>query len=167
MPRMSRLAKVVTRNGVNWAAGVFACALAAGALLVAGCSGSGDGNHPKTVQVTGTVKYQGQTVEGADVTFNNVTAGHTATGKTDSAGRFSLSTFGREDGAVPGEQLVAVRRVDVIDNTPPDVDVSAGGQSVPPTVRWLVPEKFSNIKTSGLKYEVKDGDANDFKIDLQ
>ncbi|WP_425616841.1 carboxypeptidase-like regulatory domain-containing protein [Anatilimnocola sp. NA78] len=134
---------------------------------VGGCSNEGTGNHPRVVKATGIVRYQGQPVADADVTFNNPNAGQTGTAKTDSAGRFALSTFGKADGVVPGPQLVAIRRVDVIDNTPPGVDVSAGGASVPPTIRWLVPEKYSNIKTSGLSVEVKDGETNEFPFDLK
>ena len=143
------------------------CAYVIGVAVCGGCSNSGSGSHLPTVKATGTVRYQGQPVADADVTFNNQAAGQTGTAKTDSAGRFSLSTFGKDDGVVPGEQKVAIRRVDVIDNTPPGVDVSAGGQSVPPTIRWLVPEKYSNAATSGLSVEVKDGEVNDFPFDLK
>jgi hypothetical protein len=64
-------------------------------------------------------------------------------------------------------QVVAIRRVDVIDNTPAGVDVSAGGVAAPPTIRWIVPEKYSVPSSSGLSAEVKSGSPNDFPFDLK
>lgn len=136
--------------------------------FLAGCANSeSGGRHPPVAKAGGTVLYQGQPVAGAEVTFNNAEANSTGTAKTDAAGRFQLSTFGSSDGVVPGHQLVAIRRVDVIDKTPPGVDVSAGGTAVPPEYRWIVPQKYSNAATSGLTADVKAGAANDFNFDLK
>jgi hypothetical protein len=142
-------------------------ALFAAALLVAGCSGgSGNSKLPPLVKVTGTVQYQGQPIEGADVTFNNAVAGYTAIGKTDASGKFVLATDGQE-GVVAGKQIVAIRRVEVTDNTPPGVDLSAGGVAAPPTIRWIVPEKYSIPTTSGLSAEVKAGGPHEIPFDLK
>ena len=134
----------------------------------AGCqSTESGGNHPPVVKATGTVTYKGDPVEGAEVTFNNPSANYSGTAKTDSSGRFTLSTFGKNDGVVPGKQLVAIRRVEVIDKTPPNVDVSAGGAALPPEIRWLIPQKYSDFKKSGLTAEVTEGGKNDFTFDLK
>jgi hypothetical protein len=147
--------------------GCIHLALLAATVLLSGCSGRfGGSNLPPLVKVTGTVTYQGQPIEGADVTFNNVDAGYTAIGKTDASGRFLLATAGQE-GVGVGKQVVAIRRVDVIDNTPAGVDVSAGGVASPPTIRWIVPEKYSVPSTAGLSAEVKTGSPNDFPFDLK
>jgi hypothetical protein len=137
------------------------------ALLLSGCtSRSSNSNLPPLVKVTGTVTYQGQLIEGADVTFNNVEAGHTAVGKTDANGKFVLTTEG-DEGVVAGKQVVAIRRVDVIDNTPPGVDVSAGGVATPPTIRWIVPEKYSIPATSGLTADVSSSGPQEIPFDLK
>lgn len=139
----------------------------AAALLLSGCtSRSSNSNLPPLVKVTGTVSYQGQLIEGADVTFNNVEAGYTAVGKTDASGKFVLTTEG-EEGVVAGKQVVAIRRVDVIDNTPAGVDVSAGGVATPPTIRWIVPENYSIPTTSGLTAEVSSGGPQEIPFDLK
>lgn len=142
------------------ACGLLAC-------LFLGCADSESSKHPPVVKAGGVVLYQGQPVAGADVTFNNREANQTGTAQTDANGRFELSTFGQNDGVVPGHQFVAIRRVDVIDKTPPNVDVSAGGVAIPPEYRWIVPQKYSNATTSGLTEEVKAGAPNDFKFDLK
>jgi hypothetical protein len=137
-------------------------------LVFIGCgAGGASGDHPPTVKVTGTVRYQGQPIEGAEVSFNNPEANYTGTAKTDAAGKFALSTFGKEDGVVPGKQLVSIRRVDVIDKTPPGVDVTAGGKSVPPEYHWIIPQKYSAFGTSGLTAEVTEGGPKDFPFDLK
>jgi len=147
-----------------WAAG----ALAVLPVLLCGCSKTeSGGNHPPVAKATGVVLYQGRPIEGAEVTFNNPEAGYTSTGKTDATGRFSLSTFGKNDGVVPGKQLVAIRRVEVIDKTPPGVDVSAGGTAVPPEIRWIIPQKYSDSAKSGLTAEVTSSGPNDFPFDLK
>jgi hypothetical protein len=141
---------------------------AVSAMVLVGCSGAAvDPNRPKVVPVSGVVSYQGQPIEGAVVTFNNQAANTTGSAKTDSAGRFVLSTFGKNDGAVPGPQMVAIQRVEVIDKTPLGVDVSAGGKALPPEIRWLIPQKYSDPTKSGLTAEVSASGPNDFKFDLK
>ena len=124
-------------------------------------------NWPDRFPVTGTVTYQGKAIEGADVSFISTTKKATATGKTDSSGRFALTTYIEKDGAVSGSQMVTVRRVDVVDKTPKDVDLSAGGKAVPPEITWIVPEKFSISGKSGLSADVSETGKNDFTFDLK
>lgn len=139
-------------------------------MVLSGCSSSDPDaglNRPKRVPVTGIVSYQGRPVANADVTFVNDTSKTTGTGKTDSDGNFQMTTFRDRDGAVPGRQLVAIRRVDVINKTPADVDVSAGGVGVPPEIRWIVPEKFADPRKSGLTADVGESAKNHFEFALK
>ena len=137
--------------------------------FVIGCAGSTEENPawPKRTPASGVVNYKGKPVEGAEVTFTNTVASSTGTGKTDAAGRFYLTTYLEKDGVVPGAQVVAIRRVEVVDNTPADVDLSAGGVAPAPKVTWIIPEKYSNYGKSGLTAEVTEGGANEFTFDLQ
>ncbi len=66
-----------------------------------------------------------------------------------------------------GPQVVSIRRVDVIDKTPKDVDVSAGGVALPPEIKWIIPEKYSIPAKSGLTADVTESGPNDFKFDLK
>ncbi|QDS90256.1 hypothetical protein EC9_44630 [Rosistilla ulvae] len=124
-------------------------------------------NWPQRYPAAGTVSYQGKPIEGADVTFTNTTAGSTGTGKTDADGKFQLTTYVENDGVVAGEHIVAIRRVDVVDNTPADVDLSAGGEAVPPTITWIIPEKYSNSAKSGLTATISETERNEFTFDLE
>ena len=138
-------------------------------LLGWGCSQGPEENPnwPKRVPASGTVLYQGKPVEGAEVTFTATSANSTGAAKTDADGRFSLTTYIEGDGVVPGPQAVAIRRVEVIDNTPEDVDLSAGGVAGPQKVTWLIPEKYSNATKSGLTAEVTESGPNEFTFDLK
>ena len=138
-------------------------------LSVIGCSGSQaeNPNWANRFHASGTVTYQGKAIEGAEVTFTSKAGNSTGAGKTDSSGRFKLTTHIEGDGAVAGPQEVAIRRVNVVDKTPKDVDVSAGGVALPPEITWIIPEKYSIPNKSGLTADVSEAGPNDFKFDLK
>jgi len=121
----------------------FGLALALLACLL-GCGGG------KTAPVNGRVKLK----DGSDV---GVLAGYSLTfeaegGKTSAVGdinpdgTFKLSTFGANDGAVPGTYRVAINQPS------PDPDK-------PPTKSKL-PAKYASLETSGLTAEIKPGPNN-------
>jgi hypothetical protein len=110
--------------------------------------GCGEG---KTAPVKGRVKLK----DGSDV---SVLAGYSLSfeaegGKTSAVGdvkpdgTFQLSTFGANDGAVPGKYRVAINQPN---NPDPDK---------PPTKSKL-PAKYANLDSSGLTAEVKPGQNN-------
>jgi len=110
-----------------------------------GCGGG------KTAPVNGRVKMK----DGSDV---SVLAGYSLTfepeeGKTSAVGEigrdgtFQLSTFGANDGAVPGKYRVAI-------NQPSNPDPDK-----PPTKSKL-PAKYENLSSSGLTAEIKPGQNN-------
>jgi len=80
------------------------------ALAMTGC-GSGD-DHPDTANASGSVTYQGVPMPGALVTFSPLDEGGSpAFGTTNNQGQFTLSTFGFDDGAVPGNYKVTVSKM--------------------------------------------------------
>jgi len=111
--------------------------LAAGLAAVSGCGPK----HPETIPVNGSVALDGKPVEGAAVVFTPE-EGKMATGTTDASGRFQLSTFQLDDGALPGTHRVTVAKTRV---DPAD----------PEKVVFLVPKKYGNPATSGLTCDVQ------------
>lgn len=70
--------------------------------------GCGDG-RPQTYPVEGSVRFEnGQPVTFGSVEFRSPELRFMARSKIDSQGRFALSTFVNEDGAVAGEHQVVV-----------------------------------------------------------
>jgi hypothetical protein len=135
--------------------------------VVLGCS-SNDGERP-TAPVKVVVKYKGNPVEGAMVTFISMEAPQPAVGRTDASGNCSLTTYKTNDGAIVGGNIVTISKQD-IDKTnikplkPEDADLI--GVAPIPTLKNLLPAKYALPGTSGLKEDVKKG-SNSFTYELK
>ncbi len=137
--------------------------------LLAGCGGS---NHPAVYAVRGVVTYEGEPVQGALVTFHGDHAPRLATGTTDNEGRFQLSTFGLNDGAVPGRHRVTIRKMEIdgLDESaiPGDSmdDVLENPGGVVRATHQL-PEKYADPARSDLQVTVSDTEENVFTLVLE
>lgn len=112
---------------------LFTC-YALGHLFLAGC---GDG-RPRRVPVSGRVLIDGKPLEYGFVQV--IPKGsRPASGKIGADGRFTLTTFNKGDGCVPGKHRVAVF---------PNKNLSEI------KVRWFAPKKYASPRTSGLEMKV-------------
>lgn len=103
-------------------------------LLLTGC---GD-NRPHRVPVSGQVLIDGQPLKHGFVRF--IPAGaRPSGGKLDEQGRFTLSCFDGEDGAVPGKHQVEISAREMLSAT---------------KVRWYAPKIYSDFGTSGIEQEI-------------
>jgi hypothetical protein len=110
-----------------------ACCVASLMLLV----GCGDG-RPTRVPVSGRVLIDNQPLTFGTIQF--LPAGARASqGKIDKEGRFTLTCFGKEDGAVIGRHSVAVLAGEPISST---------------KILWHAPKKYKDPQSSGLTQEV-------------
>lgn len=143
------------------------------ACLVFGSVGCSSGTPaPPTVNVTGEVLYQSKPVEGAYVTFASKSAEvKSASGTTDASGKFTLKTYvdptKEVTGAMPGDYQVSISKIEKkAPMTPEEMSkISQSGQMIPPP-KSLIPQKYSEITSSGLNASVKQGDSNNFKFEL-
>jgi hypothetical protein len=119
------------------------------AIFAAGCSSS---NNPKTYPVTGQVTYRGQAVTSGIVLLTPESSGHAATGNLEKDGSFRLTTFRKDDGAVPGKYRVAVQVFPAEGAGLPGAEF-AGKK---PTV----PQKYMSAASSDLIAEIKAGENN-------
>ncbi len=156
---------------VRWATVVIV------AIGLAGCS-SGD-SLPDRVDAGGTVTYNGEPVAGAQVVFR-VQGGKAATAVTGEDGRFILSTFGQQDGAIPGEHTATVVKTAKVEVDDPSSDPSnadtmeeamnasakAAAEGDAPTAKSLIPARYGNPETSELRFTVSATGSNDFSIKL-
>lgn len=135
-------------------------------LVLAGCSNSVPGRQA-TAKVRIKVTYKGNAVEGATVTLTNTEANTTGVGTTGADGVCTLTTFASGDGVVPGPQIAAVRRVDLIDRSKPGFDYGASSEvPPPPEERWIVPKKFADPKTSDLKLTIEPTDGKEYRLEF-
>ena len=126
--------------------------MAIACIVLCGCGPK----RPELVPVTGTVVYQGQPVAEAQVTFMPVGA-RPANGQTDAEGKFQLTTYEKNDGAVPGEHSVTVSKM---------VDTGKKQNSYA-VMESALPEKYQSPKLSGITQKVSAEGPNDFRIELK
>ncbi len=132
--------------------------------LALGCGGDGPPpDRPATVQVTGTLTYNGEPVGGASISLKNTGNGPGAAGISDANGKYTLTTFTSGDGAVPGEYLVGVIKSEIVgaDTSYFDVESPNYGKTPPPEAEGKlvhhIPEKFNNPDTSGIRVTISEG----------
>lgn len=125
-------------------------------LVACGCAPAGSA---PTAKVSGVLTRKGNPVPNASVTFTP-SSGRPANGVTDAEGKFTLSTFASDDGAVPGAHRVSVASMAIppMPGTPEAAKAGANQEEFP--------AKYSNPDTSGLVAEVKPGQRNDIKLDI-
>ena len=137
-----------TRSRLRRAASWLGLAL----LLIVGC---GRGT-PLTMPVKGIVTFQGSPLAEADVAFTPK-GGRPASGRTDAAGRFTLTTFRTNDGALIGQHTVTVcKHV--------KKDPNATGAYF--DYVQVTPEKFGRPNESPLRADVTASGPNEFTFDI-
>ena len=136
-----------------------------------GCAPAGD-DGPLRVPATVTISHNGSPVDGANVTFVPKGEGQAAYGVTDAGGKAKLSTLGEDDGAIPGDYDVMVRKTETeasdvqVDSNEIGAMPAGADATKPIETRNLLPEKYSAIGTTDLKATVTDNGENDFSFDL-
>jgi hypothetical protein len=100
-------------------------------------SGCGDG-RPKRVPVAGQVLIDGKPLAHGEIQFISK-SGRPSIGKLDKDGRFRLSCYEENDGALLGSHKVTI--------------TAAEGLG-PTQTRWFAPKKYSDYRTSGLTEEI-------------
>ena len=141
-----------------------------------GCGGASD--RPELFKVTGSVTFKGAPVEGATVTFSCPTASRSASGVTDASGKFSLTSFDTNDGAIAGEHAVTIIKLasgnqsEVISEAnakemmAKNMGTMTAGKTSESKPELVLPAKYADAKTSNEKRTVSATDVNDFKFDL-
>ena len=124
-------------------------------VFIIGCGGS------KTYPLNGTVVFVDGTEPAKELAGYNVTIEpeapnaegkkHSGSGLIYADGKFKISTFDLNDGAVPGKHKVAI--------TPP---ILSGDGPVP---KPLIPSRYGDLGTSGLIITVESGKP-DIKLEV-
>jgi hypothetical protein len=128
-------------------------------VVLAGCGGGG----PKLVKVSGTLTYKGKPVTNASLDFMPE-HGRPSWGKTDEAGRFTLSYDRTREGAIVGKHKVMIKMRPTLDTVAEQQAVMMGRR--PPMSPEMATffDKYSPQKS---KLEVQiDDNTKDLKLDL-
>lgn len=147
---------------------LVACAVLSGIGVVSGCARGPRLNRPATHPVSGRITWKGEPLVGATVAFLPEAGTHGAFGRTDSSGGYTLTTFVGDDGAVAGDYLVTVIKMEEVaggaassaaDYVPPD--------AVLPPPKNVLPQRYASVGSSGLKATVAAGAENRFDFALE
>lgn len=156
------------RSGIGWASRTFSVALLFSALSMQGCSPATA--RPKLVPVSGTIKFKGAPLANATITFiPEGSAPRNPFGTTDAEGKFQLTSYDTNDGAVAGDYLVVIvakasdgKKQE--ERTASDMIALGPGGGL--KMEDNIPAKYSDRKTTDLKRSVVAGDTNVFNFDL-
>lgn len=130
-------------------------------LAATGLAGCGD-KGPELVEAGGTVKYNGEPVQGATVIFVADAGGQPVSSLTDEQGRFSLKTRGKA-GAVVGSYKVAISAI----RLKGPVSVNMTTEQILANEEEIIPRKYAHHRTSGLTATVSsDASQNQFSFEL-
>ena len=127
--------------------------------LLAGCQG----NSVPTSEVTGIVTLDGTPLELIHIEFWPVGDGQRSIGKTDESGKFALELDDlSKKGAAIGNHKVMLRdtwpmKDNVLSRSGEWIDNSKGKKS-------RISNKYYDVSTSPLEFEVKSGNDNHFEI---
>jgi hypothetical protein len=138
----------------TWWSGVCCGVLA---VLATGCGGA---DFP-TAGVEGTLKYNGEPVKGGQLTFVPVPTGTPAEGEktpkggvaiVQEDGRFSVSTYGTDDGAVVGKHTVSYSPP-----APPPSDTGSHDEQTPksPYAGLVLKTPEVTVEDSGNTFELE------------
>ena len=139
-------------------------------VSLTGCGGG----TIRTVNVTGTVTFNGEPLSGAQVNFSPTTSdegARPAFGLTDADGKYRLSVIGGavNAGTTPGEYQVSISRMvgtGII--AEPDGGPTTSGPSVfVPPPQSLIPIRYGDPTTSELTATVEARGNNVFNFDLK
>jgi len=133
------------------------------ALWMVGCGGPEVPFLKDLVPATGRVTLDGKPLSGATVTFSPdiaVEGGRFATGVTDANGVYELAvmvsgiTPEQSKGALPGEYVVSISRVEMPDVPPAPEGSEEAGAFSEEMGKQLVPSQYTDPQTSKLKATV-------------
>ena len=135
-------------------------------LLAASLAGCGGGDS-RVATVTGIVKYEGKPIADAAISFTPQGGGRPGYAITEADGTFQMTTFEQNDGALIGMHNVAITAIDeTVDEKAKQMAEEMGslvelvGGPRPQKSKWIIPQSYSDARTSGLTFEVKRGVEN-------
>lgn len=141
------------------------------ATLPLGCGAKAKSREP-VYKVSGTVVYKGVPVAGADITFLCEEKNRSAFGRTNDEGKFKLTTFAMNDGAVPGKHVVMVSKIEagpptkVADISDPAYEPPKPFQSTDVKPKNAIPAKYADPKKTDLFAVIEEGENPQMNLEL-
>jgi hypothetical protein len=144
-------------------------------IAAAGCGSQGRTGSEPVYPVSGVITLRGRPVAQADVTFYNAEKNRSAFGKTNDKGEYKLTTFSANDGAVEGQHVVTIVKLEASSEAAPAADTESaayvppafGESTEPRPPKSELPEKYASQATSELTATVRTDGVNQVNFDLE
>lgn len=135
-------------------------AVAALGTVLTGCGGA---DNPATYPVSGIIQYKGKPLSNVGVTFSP-SQGRAAVGRTDENGKFTLTTFDPDDGAIEGTHRVTV--AEVVNPADDSSTLTAEDYGPPPPPPF--PRRYLTAEMSDIEVKVpSDTESGEVTIELK
>jgi len=137
-------------------------------ISLLGCGSGGDewtAKRPKVYPASGVVNLDGKPLEGATVQYMSQSHDLAAAGTTDAQGRFELTTYEANDGAVEGLHKVVVKKT-AYEEKRTKYD-SPQERSVALMPKELLPMKYANSTTTPIEVTVSTSGPNQATIEVK
>ena len=146
--------------------------------ILFGTAGCGGESLPNRVPVEGTVLYKQKPLAGATVSFQAKDAPRLASGITDDNGKFILTMFNPNDGAMPGEHKITVVKLDTSNVVKGEMSAGDPGEAYAKAmtqaastprggVKDELPSIYGDMNTTPLKETVSATGPNTFTLQLK
>ncbi len=136
-------------------------------LFAAGCSKEQASSGPQPVPASGKITYNGSPLPNAMISLSQSTPGAPgAVGRSDKEGNFKLTAGQSGEGAIPGEYQISVSAFEET-KTESKPDAPYDPTAKAPAPKSLVPQKFANPSTSGLKVTIPENGDTQIHIEVK
>ncbi len=140
----------------------FAFILGMTAALGCGSSGPKAPEKIATTPVDGVVTLNGKPAAEVSISLHHSEGKVAPRGISDKEGKFSISTYGKDDGAPAGKYKVTAAK-----NMTKEISPGVLAPPPPGGFKSDIPTKYESVNTTDISVEIKAGEKNSLKIDLK
>ena len=115
-----------------------------------------------TTPVEGVVTLNGKPAAEVSVSLHHSEGKVAPRGISDKDGKFSIATYGKDDGAPAGKYKVTAAK-----NMTKEISPGVLAPPPPGGFKSDIPTKYESVNTTDISVEIKAGEKNSLKIDLK
>lgn len=132
--------------------------------VVLGCGSDAPKGPEKlsTTPVDGVVTLNGKPAAEVSVSLHHSEGKVAPRGISDKDGKFSIATYGKDDGAPAGKYKVTAAK-----NMTKEISPGVLAPPPPGGFKSDIPTKYESVNTTDISVEIKAGEKNSLKIDLK
>lgn len=133
-------------------------------LAALGCGSDAPKGPEKisTIPVDGVVTLNGKPAADVSISLHHSEGKVAPRGMSDKDGKFSIYTYGKDDGAPAGKYKVTAAK-----NMTKEISPGVLAPAPPGGFKSDIPTKYESVNTTDISVEIKAGEKNSLKIDLK